>query len=146
MRRTHTKHQDADPGFQIAPMIDVVFVIMLYFMVQVANSTVETELKMTLPGSPETTTEMEETPMEENVSVSVDGTVAHNDEPVSIQELKQNFQRLSLQAKAEGGAKPTPIVVTITAEPDAQWENVVTVMNAMNFAGISNVTFSVPEE
>ena len=144
MRRTHTKHQDADPGFQIAPMIDVVFVIMLYFMVQVANSTVETELKMTLPGEAEPV-EME-TPMEENVSVSVDGTVAHNDEPVTIQELKQNFQRLSLQAKAEGGAKPTPIVVTITAEPDAQWESVVTVMNAMNFAGISNVTFSVPEE
>jgi biopolymer transport protein ExbD len=145
MRRTHTRHNDGEVGFQIAPMIDVVFVIMLFFMVQAGDRQVEMELKMTLP-STEPSPDMEDSPMEENVSVSVDGTIAHNDEPVTMPELRQNFQRLSLQAKAEGGAKPTPIVVTITAEPDTPWENVVTVMNAMNFAGISNVTFSVPDE
>ena len=146
MRRTHTRHSDGEVGFQIAPMIDVVFVIMLFFMVQAGDRQVETELKMTLPSSEPNLNVDEETPMEENVSVSMAGTIAHNEEPVSIPELRQNFQRLSLQAKAEGGAKPTPIVVTITAEPDTPWENVVTVMNAMNFAGIANVTFSVPEE
>jgi biopolymer transport protein ExbD len=145
MRRTHTRHMDGDVGFQIAPMIDVVFVIMLFFMVQAGDRQVEKELKMTLPGS-EQSTEMEDTPMEENVSVSVDGEFTHNDEPVTAKELAINFKRLSDQAKAENPVKPTPVVVTIVAEPDTKWEKVVEVMNAMNFAGITNVTFSVPED
>lgn len=89
---------------------------------------------------------MTETPMEEQVAVSVDGEIAHNDEPVSRDELKRNFTRLAQQAKAEGGATPTPIVVTISAEPDTPWEKVTDVMNAMSAARIGNVTFSVMEE
>lgn len=145
MRRSHAKHQDQEIGFQIAPMIDVVFVIMLFFMVQAGDRQVETELKMTLP-STEPSTETTDSPMEEQVAVGYDGTVAHNEEPVSLQELKNNFGRLAQQAKAEGGSTPTPIVVTISAEPETPWEKVTDVMNAMSFAGIGNVTFSVSEE
>jgi len=145
MRRTHQKHEDQVIGFQIAPMIDVVFVIMLFFMVLAGDRQVETELPMTLP-STESNVDSDVTPMEEQVSVAVDGEIAHNDEPVTTDELKRNFQRLSLQAKAEGGAEPTPIVVTISAEPDTPWEKVTEVMNAMSFAKIGNVTFTVLEE
>ena len=49
MKRHRDTHQDAEVGFQIAPMIDVVFVIMLFFMVQAGDRQVETELKMKLP-------------------------------------------------------------------------------------------------
>lgn len=129
-------------GFQIAPMIDVVFVIMLFFMVQAGNRQVETELKMKLP-STEPGDDASDTPMEEQVAVDQDGAISHNDEQVSQGELKANFKRLAQQAKAEGG---TPIIVTITAESTTPWEKVVDVMNAMQFAGIANVTFSVNEE
>jgi biopolymer transport protein ExbD len=145
MRRTHEQHSDPELGFQIAPMIDVVFVIMLFFMVLAGDRQVETELKMTLP-STESREEATTTPMEEQITITVDGEIAHNDEPVSKQELKNNFIRLGLQAKAEGGSDPTPIVVTISPEPDTPWEKVTDVMNAMSAAGIGNVTFSVAEE
>lgn len=145
MRRTHQKHEDPAIGFQIAPMIDVVFVIMLFFMVLAGDRQVEKDLAMTLP-SEETNVTDAPTPMEEQVAVDVDGEIAHNDEPVTIEELKRNFSRLAAQAKAEGGAEPTPIVVTISAEPDTPWEKVTNVMNAMSFAKIGNVTFSVSEE
>ena len=145
MRRTHQRHQDPELGFQIAPMIDVVFVIMLFFMVLAGDRQVETEIPMTLP-SEETNTDSNQTPMEEQVAVDVDGEIAHNDEPVTLEELKRNFARLAAQAKAEGGAEPTPIVVTIAAEPDTPWEKVTNVMNAMSFARIGNVTFSISEE
>jgi biopolymer transport protein ExbD len=123
-------------------MIDVVFVIMLFFMVQAGNRQVETELKMKLP-STEPGDDASDTPMEEQVAVDQDGAISHNDEQVSQGELKANFKRLAQQAKAEGG---TPIIVTITAESTTPWEKVVDVMNAMQFAGIANVTFSVNEE
>ena len=134
---------DGEVGFQIAPMIDVVFVIMLFFMVQAGNRQVEMELKMKLPSTEPSNEDMGDTPMEEQVAVSIEGAISHNDEEVSADQLKANFKRLSAQAKAEGG---TPIIVTITAEPDTPWERVVDVMNAMQFAGIANVTFSVSEE
>ena len=146
MRRTHVRHQDPELGFQIAPMIDVVFVIMLFFMIKAGDRQVETELKMTLPSEEQSPNADDLTPMEEQVMVDVDGEIAHNDEPVTVEELKRNFARLALQAKAEGGEKPTPIVVTISAEPDTPWEKVTNVMNAMSFAKIGNVTFSVGEE
>jgi biopolymer transport protein ExbD len=145
MRRIHEKHQDPEIGFQIAPMIDVVFVIMLFFMVLAGDRQVETELKMTLP-STESREEQTATPMEEQVSISVDGDIAHNDEPVSRKELRANFTRLAQQAKAEGGSEPTPIVVTISPEPDTPWEKCTDVMNEMSAAGIANVTFSVSDE
>jgi biopolymer transport protein ExbD len=126
-------------------MIDVVFVIMLFFMVLAGNRQQETQLPMNLP-SEETNNTSDVTPMEEQVSVDVDGEIAHNEEPVTKEELKRNFSRIAQQAKAEGGADPTPIVVTISAEPDTPWEKVVEVMNAMSFAKIGNVTFSVSEE
>ena len=129
-------------GFQIAPMIDVVFVIMLFFMVKAGDRQVETELKMKLPSSESNVSE-DAPPMEENVSVDIDGIIAHNDEQVSEGQLKANFKSLSEQAKNEGG---TPIIVTITADPDTPWENVTKVMNAMNFAGIGNVSFSISED
>ncbi len=146
MRRTHQKHEDPAIGFQIAPMIDVVFVIMLFFMVLAGDRQVEMDLPMTLPSEEQSIDPDAVTPMEEQVAVDVDGEIAHNEEPVTIEELKRNFGRLALQAKAEGGEKPTPIVVTISAEPDTPWEKVTNVMNAMSFARIGNVTFSVSEE
>ena len=43
-------------GFQIAPMIDVVFVIMLFFMVMAGAVKVENELNTQLPGTASTST------------------------------------------------------------------------------------------
>ena len=145
MKHRHEVPKDAEVGFQIAPMIDVVFVIMLFFMVLAGNRQVETLMPMTLP-SEEVNTDSETTPMEENVFVDVDGEISHNDAPVSQAELKNNFTLLQKQAEAEGGGtNPTPIVVTVGADPETAWEQVTHVLNAMTAAKIKNVTFSVGE-
>ena len=41
---------DGDPGFQIAPMVDVVFVLMLFFMASAGAQIKEKELAVALPG------------------------------------------------------------------------------------------------
>ena len=41
---------DADPGFQIAPMVDVVFVLMLFFMACAGWQKNERELSASPPG------------------------------------------------------------------------------------------------
>ena len=41
--------EDGDIGFQIAPMVDVVFVLMLFFMASAGSQIVEKELNISLP-------------------------------------------------------------------------------------------------
>jgi biopolymer transport protein ExbD len=85
--------------------------------------------------------------MEESIAIDEAGAITHNDEPVSGDELKKTFRSLKDQSVAEGGAQtPTPIIVTISASPDTKWEAIATVMNAMQAAKISNVSFTVSEE
>jgi len=146
MKRKHEVPKDSDPGFQIAPMIDVVFVIMLFFMVLAGNRQVETLMPMTLPSEESNTTD-DTPPMEEQIFVDMDGEISHNEAPVTVTELKANFTQLARQAEAEGGGtRPTPIVVTIGADPETPWEKVTNVLDAMTAAKINNVTFSVGDE
>ena len=41
--------EDGDPGFQIAPMVDVVFVLLLFFMASAGSQVIERELNINLP-------------------------------------------------------------------------------------------------
>jgi len=48
--------EEGDFGFQIAPMVDVVFVLMLFFMAAAGSQVVEKELNLNLPAGQGTTT------------------------------------------------------------------------------------------
>jgi biopolymer transport protein ExbD len=138
---------DGDLGFQIAPMLDVIFVIMLYFMTLAGDKKVETQLKMTLPSSEPSSESTQDTPMEESIAIDESGAITHNEDPVTGDDLKKTFASLKAQSVAEGGTQtPTPIIVTISAAPDTKWEAIATVMNAMQAAKISNVSFTVADE
>jgi len=76
----HCIHSDNTAiGFQIAPMIDVVFVIMLFFMVMTGTMKVERELvtKLPKPGDP---AQVVRFPAEGiTIGILEDGTVMLND-------------------------------------------------------------------
>ena len=138
---------DGDLGFQIAPMLDVIFVIMLFFMTLAGDKKVETQLKMTLPSTEQSQDSTQDTPMEESINIDDAGNITHNDDPVTAEELKKTFKSLKDQSVQEGSAQtPTPIIVTISTAPDTKWEAIATVMNAMQAAQISNVSFAVSDE
>jgi biopolymer transport protein ExbD len=137
---------NADVGFQIAPMIDVVFVIMLFFMVMAGAVKVEHELKTTLPGNVDTAKETE-MPDELTISVSENGQVSLNDEAISTpqdKELVQLFQEMK-RAKQNADSGKTKLLVTVQAEETARYERVVNVLDVLAQAEVSNVTFSVAE-
>jgi biopolymer transport protein ExbD len=137
---------NADVGFQIAPMIDVVFVIMLFFMVMAGAVKVEHELKTTLPGNVDTAKETE-MPDELTISVSENGQVSLNDEAISTpqdKELVQLFQEMK-RAKQNADSGKTKLLVTVQAEETARYERVVNVLDVLAQAEVTNVTFSVAE-
>jgi len=97
---------ESNPGFQIAPMIDVVFVIMLFFMVMAGAVKVEHELKTTLPGNAETAKETE-LPDEVTIGVSETGDITLNEDPVGAPGDKL-LESLYNQMKQLGQAPSSP--------------------------------------
>src|SRR5438046_9154400 len=68
-------------GFQIAPMIDVVFVIMLFFMVMAGAVNIENELNTQLPGTASTSSSTDFVD-EQIITISDIGEVSLNDEQI----------------------------------------------------------------
>jgi biopolymer transport protein ExbD len=134
-------------GFQIAPMVDVVFVIMLFFMVMAGAVKVEKELVTRLPGSVENSTTPEFND-ETIIAISDEGEVTLNDDPtdptdsVVLPQLRATLMRL----KENADNAKQPVVVTIVSDQHAKYSRTIDVLNALAFAKITNVTFNVNED
>ncbi|MCB1225682.1 MAG: biopolymer transporter ExbD [Verrucomicrobiales bacterium] len=135
-------------GFQIAPMIDVVFVIMLFFMVMAGAVKVEHELKTSLPGVAPPMDNSPEMPDEVIVAVEEGGAVLLNEEEFDSPQSKTlpDFTATLTRLKMEADNRDAKVLVTIEAEEEARYERVIDVLNALAKARISNVTFTVGSE
>jgi biopolymer transport protein ExbD len=143
-KRSHKRKHSAEVnlGFQIAPMIDVVFVILLFFIVQAGDIQVENSHVTQLPGSVESPTAVE-LPDEVSIVVEDDGQIYMNEEPMDEPGSK-NLPQLasSLNGLREASeATKTKVLVTIYANELAKYERVVDVLDALTRAQINNVTF-----
>ncbi len=147
MRLQQASSSDGNVGFQIAPMIDVVFVIMLFFMVMAGAVKVENELNTTLPGSTETSNSTDFVD-EQIISIAENGEVSLNDEPfdsatsTTMPQLTGTLMRL----KQASEASKSLLAVTIASEAQAKYGRAIDVLNALAAAKIDNVTFTVSEE
>jgi biopolymer transport protein ExbD len=134
-------------GFQIAPMIDVVFVIMLFFMVMAGAVKVERELNTTLPGSTEAPAGTDFVD-EIFIAISEDGEVSLNDEPFDSPE-SATLPRLRdtlLRLKQNADNAKTTAVVTVVSDPNARYSRTIHVLDALAVAKIETVTFTVAED
>jgi biopolymer transport protein ExbD len=134
-------------GFQIAPMIDVVFVIMLFFMVMAGAVKVERELNSKLPAVAETSGPTDFVD-EIVITIAENGEVSLNDEPMdsaSSQEMP-TLRATLLRLKQASDAAKAPTLVTVLSEPEAKYSRTVDVLDALSVAQIDNVTFTVNEE
>lgn len=126
-------------GFQIAPMIDVVFVIMLFFMVMAGNIQVEKHHNTTLPVIGEPGPEFGEV----EIRVDADGQVSLNDDPLdsptsaALPELAGTLKHL----RESSDAANSKLYVTIRADESARYQRIVDTLDALTLADIHNVTF-----
>ena len=147
MRRLETNVNDGSVGFQIAPMIDVVFVIMLFFMLMAGSVKVEKELNTKLPGVAITSAPTDFVD-EQIIGISPQGDISLNEESIDspgstdLPQLKSTLMRL----KQASDAAKAPVLITIISDPQAKYSRTVNVLDALAVAGISNVTFTVNEE
>lgn len=131
--------EDGDIGFQIAPMVDVVFVLMLFFMASAGMQVAEKELSINLP-SGVSTKQSETPPTPIIVTIAADGSVEVNgqsyDETNSpdLAGTREKFKELM----SFGSKDP----VIVQPAPEARQEQIVKVLNAAAAAGVQNLSFS----
>lgn len=134
---------DDEDKVDLTPMIDIVFLLLVYFMVTMQLIKEEADLGMQLPAlsSP---SESNDIPEEAYVEVLPDSTVRLNGAPVDISndptmpELKRTLTRLN-QAAVRAGVT---FFVTIAADPDSLHDRSIDVLNACAAAKIKMVSFA----
>jgi biopolymer transport protein ExbD len=132
--------EDGDVGFQIAPMVDVVFVLLLFFMASAGSQIVERELNISLPsGRGAKAAGPPPTPV--IIDISAEGVVSMNnkvfDTPAS-KEMPELRARLKENIERFGDKDP----VIIRPADSARQERIIDVLNSAAAAGVKNLTFS----
>ena len=132
-----------EPELQVAPLIDCVFQLLIFFMVSASLVKSEGDLGIKLPGTISTKVEAE-MPDEQVIEVRANGEVSLNGRlfgDVSKHELPDLVVTLERYRLASAGSH-NKALVTIWAEDSAKHQRVVDVMDACAAAGIENITFS----
>ncbi|WP_372806810.1 ExbD/TolR family protein [Pontiella sp.] len=127
---------------QIAPLIDVVFLLLIYFMVSARLKRPEADLTLALPGAVSVSTQLE-MPDEQIIEVTSDGKIVLNNRVYSSPDKSDlaGLEFTLLRYSQAAALSKTKAMITIAAEDDAVHERVIDVLNACAGAGIKNVTF-----
>lgn len=146
----HKKFQvsmDATPELDISSLIDVCFLLLIYFLVTSTIAPRETDLGMSLPAA----NPSNEQPKIEPMFIRVDaGGVIYTgvgagqqqlDQDASVREVPLLDSQLDLYAAAARSAGSNPLV-QVFVDPGTTQQRVIDVLNSLAGAGISSVTFT----
>lgn len=131
----------------MGPMIDMVFLLLVFFMVTAKPIKQESDINIGLPG----TVAQEESldiPDEQRIFIRPDGQVILNDQPMdspasaTLPTLLATLKRF----KETADANKSEALITIDADDNASHQRIVTVLNACAQAGITGVTFADSSE
>lgn len=129
---------DGDHGFQIAPMLDILFVLLLFFMVSAGAQKHETNLTTQLPGGQPGG----DVPVQ--ISIDTDGQVMVNSVPTDNStgdDLPETVARLKGIMKAHA---TQPVV--IIPNRSTKHQRVIDVLNACAAAEVKNLAFGTPPD
>ncbi len=132
-----------DPEVTVASLIDMVFLLLIYFMVTASLVKPEADLGIRLPGML-AQAQAVELPDEQMIEIRENGRVILNDreydspDSQELPELVALLIRYRLSSEAAGNEP----MVTIWADDNVTHQRTIDVMNACAQAGIKNVTFT----
>ncbi len=141
------KKREIRPNIPIAPMIDVVFLMLIYFMVTSSLERAEADISFQLPGLVEQTDPVE-MPDEQIIEITAEGQVIVNefayDRPDAprFTELAAMLNRF----REASEANRVDAIVTIAPADGTPHRQVIKVMDALSFADIDQINFALGEE
>ena len=127
---------------QIAPLIDVVFLLLIYFMVSAQLQRPEADLGLSLPGEVSVLNDLIMLD-EQIIEISNSGHITLNDQIFRGDDIKQ-LQRLKgilIRYKLATDQLSQPASIIIDADSESQHEDVVSVLNVCAAANIEQISF-----
>jgi biopolymer transport protein ExbD len=136
--------------FQIAPMIDVIFILILFFMCSAGAVKTEMHLASSLPGTAAPSDKVD-IPDEQIIQITNSGQIMLNGRQFDVAAVDGGHTLPELMStlhlfKQTSDANKTEAMVTITPQPNASYQRVIDVMNACAAAQIKNVSFRMEVE
>ncbi len=125
--------QSESPGFQLAPMIDVVFLLLCFFVTSQIFAQWETEIDITLPTA-QTGDNPQRLPGEVIVNIRADGERVVNGQVLQPDELGGMLRRLAEMFPGQP--------VLIRADRATPYEHVIEVLDRCRQADIWNISFA----
>jgi biopolymer transport protein ExbD len=135
--------QDEKVELQIAPLIDVVFLLLIYFMVTASLVKKEADISFTLPARVDQS-ESIELPIEVQIEIANDGDVTvegmiFNRDDHDLDTLATRLTEFR-EAAASSGSE---LIVNIMPENEVIHRRIIDVMNACAEAEVKNTSFSM---
>jgi len=139
--------EEDEPTLDISSMVDVCFLLLIYFLVTTTIQPREQDLKMTLPAAAPTTEVPDIAPMFIKVNKSGAVTLGLGDQAEALdtdadsRELPMLKERLDVYVSGVKAADKEP-VVQIWVDNEAVQQRVIDVMNCLASAQIKSITFT----
>ena len=132
-------HSKRNVGFNMTPMIDVVFLLIIFFLVSSHLAKQESSLELKLPTAMAGQEDFDQTTSRITINVKRDGSLWLGGQPVEPQQLAARFAKL----RAEQG---DAVEVRIRGSREAAYSTVEPIMLACTKASIWNVKYAVYRE
>jgi len=126
-------------GFNMTPMIDVVFLLIIFFLVSSHLSKQESQMELALPGAASAQDDSDQQTPRITVNVKADGSVWLAGRPITQKDLAERFAD-ARKLKGDG------VEVRIRSSRKATYSTVQPIMLACVKAGVWNVTYAVFRE
>jgi biopolymer transport protein ExbD len=128
---------------QMGPMIDMVFLLLVFFMVSAKPIKQESDINIGLPGTV-AQEEALEIPDEQRIQIQPNGQILLNDQPMDSPQSPELPALLSTlkRFKESADSNKTEALITIDADDAANHQRIVQVLNACAQAKITGVTFA----
>lgn len=127
------KFPQQNEGFMMTPMIDVIFLLLLFFMSTSVFAQIESEMEITLPQASESTV-MDRAPYEIIINVRADGTIVVNQRTLTLEELEAMLVKVADIFQGQS--------VIVRGDTDTPMGAAIDVLNACAKADIHNVSFA----
>lgn len=144
MRAAARSTPEEDPEFQIAPMIDILLVLLIFFMSISSSEVLQTNQAVVLPVARDA--KPPEKDAKGQTIINVLWNTINNAGSLDVDEKKFDSPA-QITALLEPKVKTTPAMrVLIRADRNVRYEYLRAVMVAAANAGVGNVTFSVVDK
>ncbi len=131
----------------MGPLIDIVFLLLVFFLVTAKPITPESDVGLSLPGTVAQEQSLD-IPDEQRLVIAPGGQVLLNDTPLDSPTASELPELVTVlrRFKEMSDANRADALVTLDAKDGVEHQRIVDVLNACAIADIRGVTFATEEE